>query len=206
MERPGLRELKRARTRNQIAQTAMRLFAERGFDGVTVAAVAAGAEVSEATVFNYFGAKEELFFAGMEAFEVELVAAVRDRRKGQSVLDAFRDVLVERSRGFATRDDARGAALGARLISESASLRRRELEIVADHTKTLAEILAAETEATDRDVRPFVVANALMGVHRALVDLVRRLAVEGVSAAKIGSRVAEQAELGLAALHEGLGD
>jgi hypothetical protein len=139
-------------------------------------------------------------------FEVELVAAVSDRRKGQSVLDAFRDVLVERSRGFATRDDARGAALGARLISESASLRRRELEIVADHTKTLAEILAAETEATDRDVRPFVVANALMGVHRALIDLVRRLAVEGVSAAKIGSRVAEQAELGLAALQEGLGD
>ena len=56
----GLRERKKLRTRQLIAETAMRLFVERGFDAVPVAAVARAAEVSEATVFNYFPTKEDL--------------------------------------------------------------------------------------------------------------------------------------------------
>jgi AcrR family transcriptional regulator len=58
------------------------MFVERGFDAVSVAAVARAAEVSEATVFNYFPTKEDLVYQGMEAFETELLAAVRDRPAG----------------------------------------------------------------------------------------------------------------------------
>lgn len=63
----GLRERKKLQTRRLIADTAFRLFAERGFDGVTVAQVARSADVSEATVFNYFGTKETLFYGDLEA-------------------------------------------------------------------------------------------------------------------------------------------
>src|ERR1700733_13675694 len=93
----GLRERKKQRTRQLIAETAWRLFAERGFDQVPVAEVAAAAEVSEATVFNYFPTKEDLVFNRMETFEQELVGAIRDRQPGESIVQAFgRFVLVAR--------------------------------------------------------------------------------------------------------------
>ena len=59
---PGLREFKKARTRRAISDVATRLFAEQGFEAVTVAQIAAAAEVSIKTVFNYFTTKEDLFF------------------------------------------------------------------------------------------------------------------------------------------------
>src|SRR6266536_5632612 len=96
-EELGLRERKKQRTRQLIADTAMRLFRERGFDGVTVAEIARAAEVAEATVFNYFPTKEDLVYGRMEAFEEELLRAVRERAPGESVLAAFgRFALVPR--------------------------------------------------------------------------------------------------------------
>src|SRR5436190_19787947 len=85
----GLRERKKEQTRQLIASTARQLVAERGFDPVTVAQVARAADVSEATVFNYFPTKEDLFYSGLEAFEEELLGSIRDRAAGESVLAAF---------------------------------------------------------------------------------------------------------------------
>src|SRR5215207_2686952 len=92
----GLRERKKLRTRQHIAATARRLFAERGFDHVTVAEIAREAEVAQATVFNYFPTKEDLFYSRLEAFEDELLAAIRDRAPGESVLAAFAGFLMGR--------------------------------------------------------------------------------------------------------------
>src|SRR5438105_14137614 len=85
----GRRERKNERTRELIADTARRLFAERGFDAVPVSEIAREAEVSEATVFNYFPTKEDLFYNRLEAFEEELLSSIRDRAPGESVLAAF---------------------------------------------------------------------------------------------------------------------
>src|SRR5260370_36662289 len=88
----GLRERKKLRTRQLIAETARRMFVERGFDAVPVAAVARAAEVSEATVFNYFSTKEDLVYQGMEAFQPELLAPVRDRPAGGPFVPPFAPV------------------------------------------------------------------------------------------------------------------
>src|SRR4029453_8559307 len=85
----GLRERKKEQTRQLIAQTAWRLFADRGFDGVTVAEVARQAEVAVATVFNYFPTKEDLFYERLEAFEARLMEAVATRAAGESGLGGF---------------------------------------------------------------------------------------------------------------------
>lgn len=55
--RQGLRELKKARTRQLIADVAARLFAERGYEHVLVSDIAREAEVSEQTTYNYFPSK-----------------------------------------------------------------------------------------------------------------------------------------------------
>src|SRR5712692_7150084 len=102
----GLRERKKKQTRQVIAETALRLFNERGFDSVTVAQVARAADVSDATVFNYFPTKESLFFGQMQTFEEALVQAVGERRVGESVLAAFRRFIDERSQRLATEDAA----------------------------------------------------------------------------------------------------
>src|ERR671931_380964 len=105
MSQPGLRERKKQQTRQLIANTARRLFAERSFDAVTVAEVARAADVSEATVFNYFPTKEDLFYSGLEAFEEELLASIREREPGESILAAFgRFVLTQRGL-LAARDE-----------------------------------------------------------------------------------------------------
>src|SRR5919205_4244835 len=86
----GLRARKKRVAREAIAATARRLFAERGYDAVTVAEVAAAADVSEKTVFNHFPTKEDLAFAGREQGIAQFVAAITERAPGSSLLDVFR--------------------------------------------------------------------------------------------------------------------
>jgi AcrR family transcriptional regulator len=121
---PGLRQRKKQQTRHLIADTAWRLFIERGFDAVTVAEVAREADVSEGTVFNYFPTKEDLFYARMEAFEADLLDAVRERAPGESFLSAFGRFLLGmlEARGLlASTDKETGNRLVAvsRVITES---------------------------------------------------------------------------------------
>src|SRR5918998_3166994 len=89
-ETEGLRERKKRAARESIAATARRLFAARGFDSVTVAEIAAAADVSEKTVFNHFATKEDLAFAGREEGISQFVAAIAERPPSSSVLDVFR--------------------------------------------------------------------------------------------------------------------
>src|SRR5438270_1502141 len=86
----GLRESKKLRIRQEIADQAMQLFVARGFDHVTVAEVAAAADVSQKTVFNYFPTKEDLFFDEVPAREAALVEAIRARRPGETIVAALR--------------------------------------------------------------------------------------------------------------------
>jgi AcrR family transcriptional regulator len=198
---PGLRERKKERTRLLIAETAHRLFRERGFDAVTVAEVAREADVSEGTVFNYFPTKEELFYGQMESFEAALVDAVRERSAGESVPEAFRRFVLEQSRGLAERADLIEAAM--RVINASPALQAREREIVAQYTGALAELIADETGA--RGIEAAVVANALMGAQRALVERVRASVLAGLRGAELvrdtraqGKRAFDRLEQGLA--------
>src|SRR5947208_7810449 len=143
---PGLRERKKQQTRQLIADTARRLFAERSFEEVTVADVARAADVSEATVFNYFPTKEDLFYSGLEAFEEELLAAVRDRAPGESVLAAFGRFILE-PRGLLAASGPEAAerhAAMVRTIARSPALLARERRILGQYTESLAAEIAAE--------------------------------------------------------------
>ena len=132
----GLRERKKRRTRELIAETARRLFSERGFEQVTVADVARAADVSEATVFNYFPTKEDLFYSGLEAFEQELLSTIRQRRPGESLVAAFGRFVLEPRGLLAAKgpETVERLAAIARVISDSPALLGREQRIFAAYT------------------------------------------------------------------------
>ncbi len=177
----GLRDRKKLRTRILISETARRLFAERGFEAVSVAEIARAAEVAEATVFNYFPTKEDLVYQGMEAFEGELLDAIRTRPPGVSVVDAFGRFVTQPRGLLAAGDEGAEEALrsASRMISSSPSLLARERQLLARHTEALALVLRAETGAEPDDLRPWVVASTLVGLHGMLIGYVRRRLLEG---------------------------
>ena len=94
MASPGLRERKKARTRQLIADTAARLFAERGYEHVAVTDVAREAEVAEQTVYNYFPTKEQLVTDREQQIEDRLCDLIRSRPPGVTPAAAVRDLVL----------------------------------------------------------------------------------------------------------------
>jgi len=203
---PGLRERKKRQTRELIADVARGLFAERGFDAVTVAQVARAANVSEVTVFNYFPTKEDLFYGGMQFFEEKLLDAVRDRAPGTSVLEAFRRPVMDGMPRLASDEAAEAIASAGHLISASPALEAHEREIVARYTRRLAELLAAEAGAEPGDIEAIGVASALMGVQRAVVGYVRSSVLAGRRGPELVKQVRSQAVRAFGRLEKGLGE
>jgi AcrR family transcriptional regulator len=209
---PGLRERKKQQTRQVIADTARRLFAERGFDAVTVAEVAREADVSEKTVFNYFPTKEDLFYSRLEAFEEELLEAIREREPGESVLAAFRGFLLKPRGVFAMEapggdaEATRQAQTVTRVITESPALLARERQVFDRYAEAMAILLADETGSAANDVEPRAVANALVGVHRALIEYSRERVLAGVRASRVGRELRARAREAFAQLESGLGE
>jgi AcrR family transcriptional regulator len=207
----GLRELKKEQTRRLIAETAWRLFAERGFDHVKVAEIAREAQVSEATVFNYFRTKEDLFYFRLEAFGAGLLEAVATRPAGQPMLLAFRRYLLESGGLLAQVEAGDSEALERlstvnRMIAESPALLAREQQALAGVTDSLAGLLAAETGVPAGDVRARVAANALMGVHRVLIDYARRRILADDEPGRLPADLRRLGQRAFALLERGLGD
>ncbi|GAA0677788.1 TetR/AcrR family transcriptional regulator [Streptomyces malaysiensis subsp. malaysiensis] len=95
MTEMGRRERKKAATRQALADAALRLFTERGYDEVGVREIADAADVSVTTLFKHFpDGKEALVFDQDVDREAALVAAVRERPTGQSVPQALHRMLL----------------------------------------------------------------------------------------------------------------
>lgn len=206
----GRRERKKQRTAKVIAAAARRLFFERGFEATTVSEVAREADVAEQTVFNHFPTKEDLFYSGLEAFEAELLAAISGRKRGESALSGFARFVLTPRGVFAMGDpdpaDAnRQLQRITRVVTDSPALLARESEIFARYTASLAQLLADETGADLDGLEPWVAAHALMGVHRASIDYVRRRALAGAGVSELARELPEQTRLGIESLERGFG-
>src|SRR4051794_9337610 len=195
----GLRETKKLRTREAIAAEAMRLFVTRGFDHVTVCEVADAAGLSEKTVFNYFPTKEDLFFDEEPARLASLVAAVRDRKEGESVFGSLRRLQL--------RDCGRLCSPMfvnfARIIEESPALQAKELEVMGRFADTLTEALRSELRVTELDAR--VAANALVSVHWQFFRNARRHALEGKHGPSAEKKLRSELTRAYSLLEHGLG-
>jgi AcrR family transcriptional regulator len=199
----GLRERKKRETREAIARTAMKLFAARGFDAVTVADVAEAAGVSEKTVFNYFPAKEDLVLhRGAERLET-LIEAIRGRPAGASVVEPFRDLTMR----FIDQVDSGSvdAILAVpRLVAGSKSLRDRLFLAWEHEAAVLTPVIVDQAQAAEDDLVAAVVARTLAWTHRVAFRAALRRLMAGDDQRAVAADLREEANRAYDLLERGL--
>ena len=141
----GLRERKKEQTRRRIAEVALRLFDERGYDAVTVNEVAEAAGVAKVTLFAYFPTKECLVLDGMRDDTAGIVAA---RRAGQSPLDALREHYRAMAARGAEGVDVERLLARVRVVSATPALMAG---VYQAHLGQRYELAAALTAASAAD-------------------------------------------------------
>jgi AcrR family transcriptional regulator len=147
-EPEGLRARKKRLTREAIFAAADRLFAERGFENVTVAEIADAANVSVKTVFTYVNAKEELIFRQQTVLDA-VVRAVASRRLGRTPLVAAAQELLA---AVNETDENLSLESFQRMVASGPAARSR-VRALWDETETrLAEVLRTEARGARRDI------------------------------------------------------
>lgn len=188
MATAGLRERKKQRTRQLIAGTAARLFAEHGYEHVAVSDVARAAEVSDQTVYNYFPTKERLVLDRDEQLRDHLTQLIRARSPGVSPAAAIRQAALDFADGIRSipADQSRGG-LGY-LAAISPTVRRLCLEM----TDRLADAIAVVLSETT-DGRPLPCAKvqgiALAWVFQTITDETGRRSRDGQQPAQIADEL-----------------
>ncbi|MDQ0751327.1 AcrR family transcriptional regulator [Streptomyces africanus] len=176
----GLRERKKRETRQRISDIATGLFLEHGFVTVTIADVAEAADVSVNTVYNYFPAKEDLFFDRSQGVVDRLSRWVRGRDAGES---AARAVLRELRAEIEAVSPRMGLVEGydrfMRCIEEAPPLRSRLWSIQQEVQDNLEATLREETAAGDGDPLPGLIAGQICWVHGTVFVAIGREMTKG---------------------------
>jgi len=202
----GLREAKKRRTREAIAQAAADLFHERGFDAVTIDDVARAADVSRQTVFNYFPTKEQMLFDREDEIGATLLALVRDQPDGASLVAAFRG----HTRAFWERF---GGILRAgqqthgfwEIVQASPALRNYAESSFGRQAHDVGTELARAWDRTPDDPICHALARALCGVNMAILVCGLERLTAGEDSAGVVSDMLARAEEAYDLLEHGMG-
>lgn len=161
----GVRERAKLALRTEIAQAMSDLFAERGFDEVTVEEAAGEVGISRATFFRYFGSKEDAVLAAVEASSIDYATHLQSlppidgESPWQLLLRAFKIAIAHRG-GHSDLERSR-----ALMINTTVSLRTRMAQRRFALEDALTPILAARIESPD--AARTIVVSALAGLDLA---------------------------------------
>ncbi|MGW6294046.1 TetR family transcriptional regulator [Streptomyces sp. NPDC055058] len=169
--RPGLRELKKQRTRDALVRAALELFATRGYDGTTVDDIADAVGVSQRTFFRYFAGKEDVAFHVPRLAESRVVEAVRARPPGEPPLEALRRAVLGSWDGITEAvEQIVPVELHMRVyrvIESTPALLAAHLRRSTELEEQLARIVAErEGLDVDTDPRPRLLVAAVAGAIR----------------------------------------
>jgi AcrR family transcriptional regulator len=195
----GLRDRKKAQTRERIADVAASLFAQHGYAAVSIVDVARAADVSDQTVYNYFPAKQDLVLDRVDEFLDLYRTAVRERGEGESPaaavhrlvrqdIDRYRQAEPELSRG----------EFPAQCVA-SAVLRRFALEFRERQVAAVSEAIIS----TCPDLEPIVAtahAAALICVVQTITDRIGASLLDGGPTESVAAEMEQSAALGFAYL------
>ena len=167
----GRRERRKARTRAEVRATAQRLFGERGFDAVTIADVAAAAEVAVQTVFNHFETKEALFFDGRTPWVEGAAAAVSQRPPGSDPVAALRSYLEADLTELLDQESRPENRSYLMALQRSTSLQTRERALVEQAGALVAGPLGQAISAGDWPAAPAADPATAHVLSRLVADL-----------------------------------
>lgn len=164
VDKDGLRQRKKQRTKRALADAATRLFAERGYDEATISDIAAAADVSPRTFFSYFPSKEDVLFAytddrlaGLSELEV--------RRPGERLLDAARRLTGQIAADPVSEDDE----IRWRIVNSRPALQARLLmRVWAADREMAARLHAAFPDEVDEVIAAAVVGAFTSGLRAAV--------------------------------------
>jgi AcrR family transcriptional regulator len=166
---PGLRERKKRQTRDRLVEVAFALFAERGFDHVSAAEIAARADVSERTFFRYFPTKEDVIFPDTEELRGRVDELVANLPTDLSVIEGLRRALQTISHEFEDSKDLQIAR--ARLVESTPSLQTLVLQHEQEWVVSFADAVAARLGLDpDEDLRPELTAAVVVAAFRAVMN------------------------------------
>jgi AcrR family transcriptional regulator len=173
------------------------MFAERGFENVTIADIATEADVAVQTVFNHFATKEELFFDGRTPWVTGLAAAVRDREPSVPPLSALRVELVATVHRLVASHTEPERRCYVATLEASEGLRVQERELVhaaeVNLSEALLEAWSADGDAPGTPAAPVMaaplVAAAWMAAARTLVIGRRPVLNEGADPEQVAAEV-----------------
>jgi AcrR family transcriptional regulator len=162
----GLRERKKQRTREQIVDAAMGLFAERGYHATTITDIATAADVAPRTFFTYFPSKEAVVFHNVDRDLDSLARALRDRLPGETAFDALRRWIDAMFEQWMAEEDQ--AQLRKRLCRENEGLANFQVGIMARIQELLLEAVANDLDEPQDALRPRLVTAAAIAALTSL--------------------------------------
>lgn len=187
MASTGLRELKKARTRRLIADTAARLFAERGYEHVAVTDVAREAEVAEQTVYNYFPAKEQLVTDREQQIQDRLCDLIRSRPAAVTPAGAIRDFVLKSVSGIRGIPPELWRGELGYLAAISPAVHRLALELTDRQAAALASAISDTSSVPPEIAR--LEGIALAGVFQIIISESGQRTRGGQSQAQIADRL-----------------
>lgn len=162
MNAPGLRERKKIRRREAIVTTALRLFADRGYDATTISDIADAADVAPRTVLTYFATKEDIAMAPVDEIAARISEALRTRVVGETAIEVFARWLREEVR--LTKSDPTVKDLLGSVFEKNPRLAGVQMArvsgVVTEFTQALADDIGCEPD----DPGPDIVVAAATGV------------------------------------------
>lgn len=208
-EAASLRERKKERTRQALSSAAISLFLERGFDQVSVADVAAAAEVSKPTLFSYFASKEDLALHRIADHHGEAARVVAGRTAGQAPLAALHEHFLA---GLEQRDPVTGLndhpevlAYHRMVFSTPSLLARVSIHVTRDE-EALAAALRAGTGTGGDPLLAALAAGQVVAVQRVLARHNWQQLIEGRTAADLHPEAVAAADQAFGLLRNGLGE
>lgn len=163
----GLRERKKIRTRQELADAALALFTERGFEATTVEEIVAAVDVSPRTFFRYFASKEDALLVDDEALRDQLLEALAGRPAGEPVLTAVHRAVMSLTSQYEAKRERLFRIY--RLCAQSPSLADRQVELQLAWVEGLAQQVGGRLgrdPASDLEAR-LVARVALSCLHAA---------------------------------------